>query len=388
MDSPVESASSSPAPSAHQQGRPRAYAPPAIAPALPVLRPVAPEMPANEFDRLNALHRLGLLDTPPDEGFDRLARLAADHFRVPICMVSLVDEDRVWFKSHLGLGAPQMQRKDSFCGHAILTDQPLVVRDASRDPRFRGNPLVIGKPGLHFYAGQSLRSASGARVGALSLLDYVPREFDRADLANLATLAGLVSGKLQEVEARDAQRRLVDELLLVKRESPVDPMTGLGNRRSLLDTLARERIRALRRHTAIAVVLVDIDQLRVHNELHGDAAGDLIVKETARRLRGCLRPYDHFGRLAGDTFMAICPEIGMDEAGRVVERLRGAVARKAYAIESTDVTVSAGVGAASCDFAIVKFSTQTIIDAAERALAEAKKRGTGRFQIEEMKMLS
>jgi diguanylate cyclase (GGDEF)-like protein len=388
MDATFESSRETSIAPHRMRGRPRKPVLPEILPEAPVFKPVAPAIPAREFERLNAVRRLGLLDTPPDEAIDRLARLASDHFRAPICLVSLVDEDRVWFKSHLGLGAPQMQRKDSFCGHTIVSEQPLIVRDASQDPRFRGNPLVTAETGVRFYAGHSLHSASGERVGALSLLDYVPHEFSRADIASLATLAAVISGKLQEGEARDAQRRLVDELILARRESPVDTLTQVANRRCLMEALARERIRAFRKHAAIAVFLIDIDQLRVHNELHGEAVGDRILKETARRLAACLRPYDLLGRFAGDTFMAICPEIRADEALRIAERLRSAIARKAYAIDSGELQVSAGIGVAACHFANVKFSALAIADAVECALGDAKKLGHDRIVLEEMKLLS
>jgi diguanylate cyclase (GGDEF)-like protein len=128
--------------------------------------------------------------------------------------------------------------------------------------------------------------------------------------------------------------------------------------------------------------------LRIHNELHGNATGDRILRETARRLAGCLRPYDHFGRLAGDTFMAILPDIREDEAERVAERLRSAIGRKSYAIESGEVLVSAGVGAATCNFVHAKFSALAIVDAAQCALDEAKKQGQGRIVLEVMEHLS
>ena len=113
----------------------------------------APEIPPNESQRLAALRALGVLDTPPEERFDRLTRIATRAFNVPIALVSLVDGERQWFKSCQGLGSQETSREVSFCGHAILDPAVLVVSDAFNAERFCDNPLVVGDPGIRFYAG-------------------------------------------------------------------------------------------------------------------------------------------------------------------------------------------------------------------------------------------
>src|SRR5262245_25874458 len=113
----------------------------------------AADLPANEAQRLAALERAGILDTPPEAPFDTVAQLAASICDVPIALVTLVDRDRQWFKAKVGLAVPQTPREQAFCAHAILDDAPLVVRDALTDARFADNPLVVGNPGIRFYAG-------------------------------------------------------------------------------------------------------------------------------------------------------------------------------------------------------------------------------------------
>src|SRR5580698_10189919 len=130
------------------------------------MTPLVPEnpIPANEEQRLRSLHVLQILDTLPEEGFDDLTTLAGQIVGVPIALISLVDRDRQWFKSKVGLDIDQTSRIVSFCAHAILGDTIFEVEDATKDNRFSGNPLVTGHPGIRFYAGMPLTSPEGANV--------------------------------------------------------------------------------------------------------------------------------------------------------------------------------------------------------------------------------
>jgi PAS domain S-box-containing protein len=148
-----------------------------------------PPKPPDEIDRIAALCRLHVLDTPADDRFDRITRTAQRLFHVPIALVSLVDGDRQWFKSRSGLTAQETPRNISFCGHAILEERPFIINDAHADPRFADNPLVTGAPFLRFYAGIPIHEAGGWRVGTLCLIDTVPRAFSVADVAALRELA-------------------------------------------------------------------------------------------------------------------------------------------------------------------------------------------------------
>jgi GAF domain-containing protein len=121
-----------------------------------------PSLPLDECERLDALRALGILDTEGEERFDRITRLAKRLFGVPIALISLVDQDRQWFKSRQGLDASETSREISFCGHAILKDSALVVSDTLNDERFHDNPLVTSEPSIRFYAGQPLRAPGGS----------------------------------------------------------------------------------------------------------------------------------------------------------------------------------------------------------------------------------
>lgn len=163
-----------------------------------------PFLPADEEKRLKALRDLLVLDTPPEHRFDVLTRYAADFYEVPIALVSLVDADRQWFKSRHGLDACETPRDISFCGHAILNDQPLVVNDALHDERFFDNPLVTAEPYIRFYAGAPLKLEDGSRVGTFCIIGTEPRQLTDWELGHLVDLAKVVARELQGIDATQA----------------------------------------------------------------------------------------------------------------------------------------------------------------------------------------
>ena len=168
-------------------------------------RMAQPLIPADEAERLAAVRRYDLLDTPPDGSFDRITALAARLFSVPVAIVSVVDTDRIWFKSHHGTDVEQIGRDPGLCASAILHEDAWVVSDARIDPRTLANPLVAGEFGLQFYAGVPLRSRDGYNLGTLCILDREPREFSDADVRTLEDLAAIIMNDLElRLEGRHA----------------------------------------------------------------------------------------------------------------------------------------------------------------------------------------
>lgn len=158
--------------------------------------PAAP-LPRNETERLAALRALLILDTPPEERFDRIVEFAAAEFDTPIALLSLVDADRQWFKARVGLDVCETSRRESFCAYALHSDTPLVVPDAQLDARFADNPLVTGSPGIRFYAGVPLIMQDGLVLGTLCVIDIQARELDPLDLQILGTLGRLIVEELR-----------------------------------------------------------------------------------------------------------------------------------------------------------------------------------------------
>jgi GAF domain-containing protein len=162
-----------------------------------------------EMERLAELRHYEILDTPPDGAFDRVTELAAAHFRVPVAIISLVDEDRIWFKSHHGLNVNQIDRAPGLCASAILSDELYLVKDAIRDPRTLTNPLVTGELGLRFYAAAPLVTQSGHRLGTVNIIDFTPREIDDDGRRFLQNLASIV---MDQMELRLSAREMVASL--------------------------------------------------------------------------------------------------------------------------------------------------------------------------------
>jgi GAF domain-containing protein len=165
-------------------------------------------IPPNEQARLAAVQRYNILDTPPDHAFDHITALAAHFFKVPIAIVSIVDKNRIWFKSHYGVDVEQIDREPGLCASAILEDTPWLVTDAKLDPRTLTNPLVAGEFGLRFYAGAQLRTSDGFNLGMICVLDKQPRQVTEEEVNVLKILAALV---VDELELRLAAKKLEAE---------------------------------------------------------------------------------------------------------------------------------------------------------------------------------
>ncbi|MCP1103981.1 diguanylate cyclase [Serratia nevei] len=171
-----------------------------------------PCFPENEAERLSVLNSLNVLDSTSIEKLDRITRLAAKYFGVTIALVSLIDRDRQWFLSRYGLDARETPRNISFCGHAILQHDALVVPDTAKDPRFFDNPLVIGGPKIGFYAGQQLLSLDGLPLGTLCIIDSKPQPFPQEKLADLHDFAAVVEEYLQNIERNVYTENLKSDL--------------------------------------------------------------------------------------------------------------------------------------------------------------------------------
>lgn len=170
-------------------------------------------IPKNELQRILSVYALELLDTAPEERFDQLTRAATKMFHVPISTLTLIDANREWFKSCQGLSKTQGDRAISFCGHALVEDKILVIRDTTKDERFADNPMVTGAPYIRFYAGVPV-TINGQRVGVFCIKDTKPREFSKFDEDVLKGLAIFAQLQIKS-------RNLI--LSLAKKEKLINP---------------------------------------------------------------------------------------------------------------------------------------------------------------------
>ena len=268
-----------------------------------------PEYPPTEVARLQTLRALDILDTPQEERFDRLTRMAKRLFDVPIALVSLVDENRQWFKSCVGLPVSETPRDISFCGHAILGEGIFIIPDAAEDERFHDNPLVVNDPNIRFYAGCPLRALDGAQMGTLCIIDDKPRDFGVHDLGALKDLAAMA-----EQELAALQLALLDEL------------TEISNRRGFM-TLVGHAIRmSARQKMSASLIFFDLDKFKLINDSYGHVEGDRALVAFASILQKTLRESDLVARIGGDEFAALLLDTPKALANDVITRLQASLA--------------------------------------------------------------
>ena len=286
-----------------------------------------PDIPANEKERLKTLRSIDILDTDPEERFDRLTRMAKRVFGVSIALVSLVDENRQWFKSRVGLDACQTGRDISFCGHAILGNDIFVIEDALEDERFADNPLVTGEPKIRFYAGAPLRYLDGSKLGTLCIIDQEPRVLDEEDYTMLRDLAEMAEGELSAIQL-----------------ATIDDLTRISNRRGFI-SLAQNSINlCARQGTPVSMVFLDLDKFKPINDQFGHAEGDHALIAFADLMRKSFRDSDVFARIGGDEFVVLLTNSEKDHATEIVARFRSQVdAYNARAKRGYDLCFSDGI---------------------------------------------
>jgi two-component sensor histidine kinase len=238
-------------------------------------------IPENEGARMDAVRRYDILDTPADGTFDRVTALAARRFDVPISIISIVDEDRIWFKSHHGVPVNQIGRDPGLCASAILKSEPYILLDAKTDPRSLANPLVAGEFGLRFYAGVPLQTSDGHNLGTLCIIDKAPRPIDQTQIDDLKDLASVV---MDQMELRLAARRAVGQAQLMTREIDHRVMNSLQFVSALLTMHSRQPdAAAAAEHLVLAANRVAA-VARVHRHFYTEAAEAVSCLDFIRRL--------------------------------------------------------------------------------------------------------
>jgi len=264
-----------------------------------------PEIPADEEQRLREVRALNMLDTPAEERFDRLTRLAKRLFDVQISYVGLLEDDRQWFKSVDGMAFTGTARAVSFCGHAILQNEALVIEDAHEDPRFHDNPLVTANPHIRFYAGCPLRTPNGAKVGTFCIIDDKPRTFSAEDRISLHDLASMAEAEL-----------------LAFQTATSDELTKITNRRgfkTLSEMLLTESV-VQRQYACLA--FLDLNKFKQINDTFGHQEGDRALVDFAEALKLSFRRSDLFARLGGDEFVVLLSDTRQSDAERRVTAFR------------------------------------------------------------------
>ncbi|ELG4949767.1 sensor domain-containing diguanylate cyclase [Vibrio vulnificus] len=318
-----------------------------------------PEKPDNEPQRIADLHSLHILDTAAEERFDRITRIARRLFDVPIALVSLVDEDRQWFKSCIGLNASETPRDISFCGHAILGTDTLIVEDASQDARFADNPLVTGEPRIRFYAGVPLMFEHSSCLGTLCIIDSKPRtlnEDERLDLIDLAKMA--------------------ERELAATHSAAIDDLTQISNRRGFM-TLAKKSMAYCEvGGYPYSIAYLDLNGFKPINDRFGHQEGDRALKAFADTMKKSFRESDVFARLGGDEFVVFMSGASRSVAQIAIQRFTEALQRyNQSANRGYDLSFCAGIVSVEPD---ANISLDELLSQADKAMYQQKGNKTPR----------
>ena len=313
-------------------------------------------VPDNEAERQAALDEQHILDRDSDEDFNRITRLASQMLGVPTALISLVDRQRQWFLSRVGLEASETPRDLAFCAHAICSDEVMVVNDASQDVRFKDNPLVTGNPNIRFYAGVPLQTRSGFNLGTLCVISPQPRQLAGNEHQLLKDLAGMV---IQHMESR--------------RNGYLCPLTGLQNRRPFYEAGQREFQRARQNGEPLTLLLFGLDDFHGFCSRFGQQQGDRVLQELARQLQAGLGESAICGRVTEDEFAVLRTGLMGQEAIALAERVRSGLALQGWMVEGVRHPLPVSLGSAGLSSDDTGF--KDLFQRAEAALKRARLTG-------------
>ena len=291
-------------------------------------------VPTNESERNASVERSLLLDTPFEERFDRLTRIAKRVFQTPICMVTILHGERQWFKSVVGHSFYETPRVESFCQYTITDSKPFVISGASKDPRFFDLPVVFDF-GIEFYAGVPLHHSDGHRVGTLCILDTEEREFDLDDEAALVDLGLCIEAEMKLSRWSRVEQELITKCEALERRESLDPTTMCWNEKALENLFASAQEKHVVPGTvqSLSALLIRVEGTLEVNERYGHDIGDQLLRAVATRLR---RLYSNFsfstvlGRLQGPRFLMLFEYTGDSEMEDLCEEILASVCERRF----------------------------------------------------------
>ena len=316
------------------------------------------ELATCAVDRLDALHDLDVLDTRPELAFDRVCELIKLIFGVQIGIVSMIDAHRQWYKSVIGLDNSEASVDVTFCRYTLQLGRPVIVPDATKDPRFYNNPSVTAGPRIRFYAGAPIMTSSGLVIGTVCAIDTVVREFSERDSQILTHLAALV---MRELELR--------------RETTTDMLTGAGSRKAFKDESATLVALAHRHAMPLSCLALDVDHFKRVNDTYGHAAGDQVLIGIVKALKAELRQSDFVGRVGGEEFAILLPQTEQGTAVQVAEKLRQQIRALQFPGSNPPIKVAVSIGVAGF---VPGDDIDSLLNRADQALYDAKRTGRDR----------
>jgi diguanylate cyclase (GGDEF)-like protein len=324
--------------------------------------------------KLARMRESELFCTPIEERFERITRLARLALRVTAAAVTLINDEKQWFKSVSGWNISELPLDRSLCRLLLERGQTTVVEDAARDPATKDHPLVSGSPGFRFYAAQPLRDADGATVGTFCIFDRQPRHFSAAERQAFADLATLAQRELYADQLTNAHSKLVSKLGVARREAMMDPLTRLWNRRGAQVMLKAACEEGDADNLPLAIALLDLDDFKRINDTYGHQVGDDVLRRSAARLIGVVRSGDLVCRIGGDEFMIVMSGADGKTAAEVAERARTSMTDSALATRQGGIRITVSIG-----YTVRQpkepFTFERLLERADRGLLKSKAAG-------------
>lgn len=301
---------------------------------------MAAPIPKFEIPRLKELYSLEILDSGKEERFDRYIRLICDIFNVPIALISLVDANREWFKSCIGLTLNECPREIAFCAHALFEQDILVIPNAHLDPRFSKSPVVIGEPHVCFYAGALLRGPTKQPLGTVCVIDHNPRDITEKEQQWLIQFARLVEHEIHYNYFFKKMRKEVEHSLYY------DKLTGLASRR-LFETKLHQAIKERREAQEVAIFSLKIIKFNSLKSAFGLSAAEEIIKESGRRLSRVFEELDTVSTLEDGAFLVLIPCHNVSKINHYLKKIKE-VFETPFSFNNNSRVLSCHIGISIC----------------------------------------
>jgi len=319
--------------------------------------------------------------TPIEERFERLTRLARRALNVPVAAITFLNDEKQWFKSVAGWSVTELPNDHSFCPITLAAGQLTVFEDTQQDKAVRDHPLVTSGPHFRFYAGLPIMDENDNLCGTFCIFDQKPKQLSSKDRATLEDLAALAQREIVGEHMKSVHTSLAAKLGVARRESMMDPLTRLWNRRGASVMIKSAMENAREQESSIGIAILDLDNFKRINDTYGHQIGDEVLRKTALRIIQSVRTNDSVCRIGGDEFLLLMKDSDSAMAKHTAERVRKNVVSEPIPTRDGAITVSTSVGF------IVRpgtdeISVDELIGRADQALLKSK--SLGRDQVVEI----
>jgi diguanylate cyclase (GGDEF)-like protein len=319
--------------------------------------------------------------TPIEERFERITRIARRALDVPVAAITFLSEQKQWFKSVTGWNVTELPNDQSFCPITLAAGDLTVFEDTRQDAAVRQHPLVVAGPQFRFYAGLPITDESDNLCGTFCVFDQKPRQMSPVDRATLRDLAALTEREIVSERMKSVHHSLTAKLGMARRESMMDPLTRLWNRRGASVMIKGALDASRKQGSSVGIAILDLDNFKRINDTYGHQVGDEVLRKTALRLIQSIRDNDCACRVGGDEFLLVMKDTDPTAARQTAERVRRNVVETPIPTRQGEITLSTSIG-----FTVRngkdEISVDDLIDRADQALMKSK--SLGRDQVVEI----